>query len=348
MDLEKIGLFIKELRKQNKMSQQKLADMIPIDRSGLSRWENGEVQIPIDKMKILCEIFNISVDELISGERTNINNRMEQRKNLFNYLSIQDSKYKKIKKLFIIILIILIVFAISFLIYYFSQTYNTEKAYKIYTKSSDYVIKNGILVTTRETSYFKIGGINDKIQDIILYYKKDNENIIIFKGDSDSLLVNLYYEKTPINSKQMKDISENLYVKIDDEEVKLYFNEIYKNKKVIFNDWEDEFDVENQVEVNINKKIPKKIKEEFKCDENMCNKLINNIQIYYLISDDILYIKDGEVSIEYDILNDDFYFNNKKISFNIKNAIFDCKLNECGEYNQAYEKYYKNIIKKYI
>lgn len=348
MDLEKIGLFIKQLRKENKMSQQKLADMIPIDRTGLSRWENGEVQPPIDKMKILCEIFNISVDELISGERTNISNKAEQRRNLFDYLISQDSKYKRIKRFLIIALIVLFLCTILFLSYYFYQTYNSERTYKIYTMSGKYVIKNGMLLTTRETSYFKIGAINDKTQDIILYYKKGNEDIIIFKGDSDSLLVNLYYEKSPINSKQMKNISENLYVKINDEEVKLYFNEFHKNKKIIFNDWEDEFDIENQVQINGDSTIPKIIKKEFKCDENICNKLINDINIFYTIYNNILFLKDGDITIQYDISNDIFDFNSTEMNFNIDNGVFTCNTDNCKNYEKMYEKYFTKIIKRYI
>ena len=59
MDLSKIGLFIKELRKENKMSQQNLADMIPIDRTGLSKWENGET-IPLfgSPNKMFCVKFH--------------------------------------------------------------------------------------------------------------------------------------------------------------------------------------------------------------------------------------------------------------------------------------------------
>ena len=94
MDLNKIGLFIKELRKEKKMSQQQLADKIPIDRTGLSRWENGDVLPPVDKMKLLCEIFDISVDELLSGERSTIINKSTHQKKLFDYLISQDSKYK--------------------------------------------------------------------------------------------------------------------------------------------------------------------------------------------------------------------------------------------------------------
>ena len=84
MDVEKIGLFIKKLRTDRKMSQYDLADLIPIDRSVVSKWERGEVLPPVDKMKILCDIFDITVDELISGElKTNENEKAHQT-NLFD------------------------------------------------------------------------------------------------------------------------------------------------------------------------------------------------------------------------------------------------------------------------
>lgn len=348
MDFNKIGLFIKQLRKDNKISQQQLADMIPIDRSGLSRWENGEVLPPIDKMKKLCEILNVSIDELLSGEKTTQVNKNEQQKNLFDYLITQDSKYKKIKKVLLWVLIVLFITVITFLIYYFFQTYNTEKTYKIYTTSNDYIVKNGLLVTTRETSYFKLGGINDEIYDITLYYKKDDKDIIIFKGDSDLLLVNLYYEDKPVNSKAFNKIKNNLYVKVNDVEVKLYFNEFYKNKNIIFKEWEDKYDIENQVQIESNSIIPDNIKKEFNCDKDACSKLIDNIQIYYMIADNVIFVKDGDVNIQYDISRNDFDFNNEAMIFNIENGKLDCHTSSCNEYEKMYEKYFTNIIKKYI
>lgn len=348
MDLNKIGQFIKQLRKENNYSQQQLADMIPIDRTRVSRWEKGEMLPSIDKMKILCEIFDVTIDELLSGEKTNKKNKIEHQKKLFDYLINQDSKYKRVQKLFWIALLTLVIIVIAFLIYYFFQTYNTEKIYKIYTNSNEYVIKNGVLATTRDTSYFKIGAINEEIYEITLYYKKNSKDVIIFNGNSDSLLVNLYYGDEIVNSKNFDELKNNLYIKVNGVEMKLYFELFFKNKNLVFKEWKDKYNIENQVQSKKNTTIPEKIKKEFNCNEDACNKLLNNIQIYYVIEDNIIFLKDNKISIQYDIINDLFEFNSENMIFNIKNEKMTCYTNNCNEYKEMYKKYFINIIKKYL
>ena len=89
----KTGEFIRKLRSDNKMSQNDLAEMIPIDRSVISKWERGEATPPIDKMKILCKIFHVTIDELISGEFKTKENEEEHENNLFDFLFINFTSF---------------------------------------------------------------------------------------------------------------------------------------------------------------------------------------------------------------------------------------------------------------
>lgn len=98
----------------------------------------------------------------------------------------------------------------------------------------------------------------------------------------------------------------------------------------------------------VNKIISKNIENEFKCDEDVCNKIVNNIKIYYVIEGNTFFLKDGEINIQYDISNDDFDFNSSEMIFNIKNGKFTCNANNCIDYEKMYEKYFIKIIKKYI
>lgn len=41
MDQEKIGVFIRELRKERNMSQEQLADVFNVSSRSISRWESG-------------------------------------------------------------------------------------------------------------------------------------------------------------------------------------------------------------------------------------------------------------------------------------------------------------------
>lgn len=348
MDLSKIGLFIKELRKENKMSQQNLADMIPIDRTGLSKWENGETIPPIDKMIKICEIFKISIDELISGERSNKENINIHRNNLFDYLISQDSKYRKIKKILFSTLIIIFILIVIFLIYYFNQTYNTEKIFKINTSSENYVVENGILIITRETSYFKIGAINNEILNITIYHKKNGKNIVMFEGSSDSLITDFNGYNGFINNKNIDKIKDNLYLKINEDEVKLYLTEYYNNDDLILKTWVANPDSQNSEITKINNKIPQKIKKEFKCDKLTCTKIIDDIQVDYFTENNTIFINDKDNNVQYDITYNKLYFNNSNINFIVDNDEFICKSNSCIGYEKLYKKYYINIIKKYI
>ena len=68
MNQEKIGKFIAMLRKNKKITQQELANMLNVTDRAVSHWENGRRLPDISLFKPICEIFNITVNELISGE----------------------------------------------------------------------------------------------------------------------------------------------------------------------------------------------------------------------------------------------------------------------------------------
>ena len=59
---------ILELRKANEMTQQQLAEKLIVTPQAVSRWEKGETEPDADTLIKIAEIFNISLDELISGE----------------------------------------------------------------------------------------------------------------------------------------------------------------------------------------------------------------------------------------------------------------------------------------
>lgn len=67
MDSKKIGLFICLLRKSKQMTQEDLAQHLVVDRGTVSKWERG-VYIPTTEMLLkLSELFDVSVNEILSG-----------------------------------------------------------------------------------------------------------------------------------------------------------------------------------------------------------------------------------------------------------------------------------------
>lgn len=60
-----IGEKITHLRNSRGMSQETLADKLSVSRQSVSKWEMDQAQPQIDKILLLCEIFNISANELL-------------------------------------------------------------------------------------------------------------------------------------------------------------------------------------------------------------------------------------------------------------------------------------------
>lgn len=69
MDQIKIGKFIAQLRKENDLTQQEMGDKIGVTNKTISRWENGNYMPDIEMLQILSKLFNVSINELLSGER---------------------------------------------------------------------------------------------------------------------------------------------------------------------------------------------------------------------------------------------------------------------------------------
>ena len=57
-----------ELRKQNGLSQQDLADRLGVSRQAISRWETGAVQPLADSVKSLAQVFQVSTDSLLNDD----------------------------------------------------------------------------------------------------------------------------------------------------------------------------------------------------------------------------------------------------------------------------------------
>ncbi len=64
-----MGAFIAALRKANGLTQRELAEKLNVSDKAVSRWERDECAPDLSLIPIIAEIFNVSADELLSGER---------------------------------------------------------------------------------------------------------------------------------------------------------------------------------------------------------------------------------------------------------------------------------------
>lgn len=57
-----------KLRKDNKLSQEMLADKLVVSRQSVSKWESGQTYPEMDKLLAMCKIFDVTLDELTNDE----------------------------------------------------------------------------------------------------------------------------------------------------------------------------------------------------------------------------------------------------------------------------------------
>lgn len=69
MDQIKIGKFIAENRKSKNLTQEQLAEHLNISKNAVSKWERGLNLPDVSIMQDLCEILDITINELFIGER---------------------------------------------------------------------------------------------------------------------------------------------------------------------------------------------------------------------------------------------------------------------------------------
>ena len=79
MENKSIGKFIAILRKEKGMTQKELGNKLFVSDKTISRWEHDECTPELSLILKIAEIFEITADELLRGEKDNINSN----KNIF-------------------------------------------------------------------------------------------------------------------------------------------------------------------------------------------------------------------------------------------------------------------------
>lgn len=96
MDCEKTGRFIASRRKELDMTQKQLAEKLMISDKAVSKWECGKAMPGNDMLVDLCEILQISVNEILAGE--SISAESYKRKAEENMLVLMKNNSEKKKR----------------------------------------------------------------------------------------------------------------------------------------------------------------------------------------------------------------------------------------------------------
>ena len=60
---------LQELRKNKGLTQEELAEILYVSRTAISKWESGRGYPNIESLKELSKFFDVSIDDLLSGEK---------------------------------------------------------------------------------------------------------------------------------------------------------------------------------------------------------------------------------------------------------------------------------------
>lgn len=201
MNQEKIGKFIAECRKTKKLTQSELAEKLGVTDKSVSNWENGRNMPDLSLFKTLCELLDISINDLISGEK--LSKEIYQEKLEENIIKTIDYTNKKVIAKNNYIGIILIIFGILIVITSMTIIPSESSWGSIYSIFGSLISLVGVLKLSKKLPLLKkillslgyiillsillividfISVINIKQAPRFSYLKETSENIIVYKA----------------------------------------------------------------------------------------------------------------------------------------------------------------------
>ena len=69
MDMVKMGHFLAELRKEQKLTQAELGEKLGVTNKTVSRWETGNYMPPVEMLEALSNLYGLTINELLSGRK---------------------------------------------------------------------------------------------------------------------------------------------------------------------------------------------------------------------------------------------------------------------------------------
>lgn len=205
MTEDSFGKTLAKLRKERKLTQQELADLLNVTNKTISKWETNTTAPDIDTLKRISQVLKVPVDVLLGNSK----------------LTVTDShnKHKLTKKKLILILSLVLV--IIYFIYYLTSIFITKtKSYSLISGDERFTITGNI--TTEGNQYYLslvVRGINDELLENKIINNAEysiiiNDKIIYNNGDissttlTDNQSLSKYISKISINHTDKK--KENL------------------------------------------------------------------------------------------------------------------------------------------
>lgn len=115
MDQQKIGAFLKRLRKERAVTQEQLAERLMVSRRTVSRWETGSNMPDLDILVEMADYYEVDIRELLDGERRSEKMDKEMKETVLKVADYSnEEKLKYTKRLHVWFIVALISFALYF------------------------------------------------------------------------------------------------------------------------------------------------------------------------------------------------------------------------------------------
>ncbi len=82
----KLSDNLKRIRKENNLSQEQLAEKLGVSRQAVSKWESEQSYPEMDKVLLICKLFNYNIDELMNENVKEVDENKESKNNFNKYV----------------------------------------------------------------------------------------------------------------------------------------------------------------------------------------------------------------------------------------------------------------------
>ena len=176
---ENFAKFLKDLRKANGLTQQKLADILGVSNRTISKWENDGTIPDYYVIKNICKKFHLSPSSIV----------LENRNYIDYFYSLLSLINRFLKIIFKNILKIIFVIVFILLLIYFFNNFNAVKIYTLTFDSENITFKNGMFIENKGRNILFINNIN--IKDVSLKDKTLKlELYVLVNGDKNVIYEN--------------------------------------------------------------------------------------------------------------------------------------------------------------
>ena len=142
MDNEKTGKLISSIRKDKGLTQKQLADSLGVSNATISKWETGKGFPDISLLEPLASVLDITVSEVLAGERHKNNDENNSLINDLVEISINEQNRKiKVTNWIIAITVALLYISISVITQKWEYTWVIWLVYCLYRTATEFIVK---------------------------------------------------------------------------------------------------------------------------------------------------------------------------------------------------------------